>query len=82
MDNMIAYSLNENGEFNIPLFEGELEHDSSATLFSIFKKVVNKQRIKGGSAVQVSALGIKGYEVSGDLEYVIDPNNPKAGKTL
>ena len=76
MDNMIAYSLNENEEFNIPLFEGELEHDSSATLFSIFKKVVNKQRIKGGSAVQVSALGIKGYKVSGDLEYVIDPNNP------
>lgn len=76
MDNMIAYSLNENGEFNIPLFEGELEHDSSATLFSIFKKAVNKQRIKGGSAVQVSALGIKGYEESGDLEYVIDPNNP------
>ena len=76
MDNMLAYSLNENGEFNIPLFEGELEHDSSATLFSIFKKAVNKQRIKGGSAVQVSALGIKGYEESGDLEYVIDPNNP------
>lgn len=76
MDNMIAYSLNENGEFNIPLFEGELEHDSSATLFSIFKKAVNKQRIKGGSAVQVSALGIKGYEESGDLEYVIDPDNP------
>ena len=76
MDNMLAYSLNENGEFNIPLFEGELEHDSSATLFSIFKKLVNKQRIKGGSAVQVSALGIKGYEESGDLEYVIDPNNP------
>lgn len=76
MDNMLAYSLNENGEFNIPLFEGELEHDSSATLFSIFKKLVNKQRIRGGSAVQVSALGIKGYEESGDLEYVIDPNNP------
>lgn len=76
MDNMLAYSLNENGEFNIPLFEGELEHDSSATLFSIFKKAVNKQRIKGGSAVQVSALGIKGYEESGDLEYIIDPNNP------
>ena len=76
MDNMLAYSLNENGEFNIPLFEGELEHDASATLFSIFKKAVNKQRIKGGSAVQVSALGIKGYEESGDLEYVIDPDNP------
>lgn len=76
MDNMLAYSLNEDGEFNIPLFEGELEHDSSATLFSIFKKAVNKQRIKGGSAVQVSALGIKGYEESGDLEYVVDPDNP------
>lgn len=76
MDNMLAYSLNENGEFNIPLFEGELEHDSSATLFSIFKKAVNKQRIKGGSAVQVSALGIEGYEASGDLQYVVDPNNP------
>ena len=75
-DNMLAYSLNENGEFNIPLFEGELEHDSSATLFSIFKKIVNKQRIKGGSAVQVSALGIKGYEESGDLQYVVDPDNP------
>ena len=75
-DNMLAYSLNESGEFNIPLFEGELEHDSSATLFSIFKKAVNKQRIKGGSAVQVSALGIKGYEASGDLQYVVDPNNP------
>lgn len=76
MDNMLAYSLNENGEFNIPLFEGELEHDSSATLFSIFKKAVNKQRIKGGSAVQVSALGIKGYKEDGDLQYVVDPNNP------
>ena len=41
MDNMLAYSLNEDGEFNIPLFEGELEHDSSATLFSIFKKARN-----------------------------------------
>lgn len=76
MDNMLAYSLNEKGEFNIPLFEGELEYDASATLFSIFKKAVNKQRIKGSSAVQVSALGIKGYEESGDLQYVVDPNNP------
>lgn len=76
MDNMLAYSLNEEGQFNIPLFEGELEHDASATLFSIFKKSVNKQRIKGGSAVQVSALGIEGYEEDGGLSYVIDPNNP------
>lgn len=75
-DNILAYTL-EDGDFNIPLFEGELEHDASATLFSIFKKLVNKQRIKGGSAVQVSALGISGYEMDGGLKYVVDPNNSK-----
>lgn len=76
MDNMLAYSLTGDGKFLVPLFEGALEHDSSAMLFSIFKKRVNKQSIKGGSAVQVSAMGIKGYEESGDLHYVVDPNNP------
>lgn len=75
MDNMLAYSLTGDDKFLVPLFEGALEHDSSAMLFSIFKKRVNKQSIKGGSAVQVSAMGIKGYEESGDLHYVVDPNN-------
>lgn len=76
MDNILAYSLTGDDKFLVPLFEGALEHDSSAMLFSIFKKRVNKQSIKGGSAVQVSAMGIKGYEESGDLHYVVDPNNP------
>ena len=76
MDNMLAYSLTEDDRFLMPLFEGGLEHDSAAMLFSMFKKMVNKQSIKGGSAVQVSAMGIKGYEESGDLEYVVDPKNP------
>lgn len=76
MDNMLAYSLTGDDKFLVPLFEGALEHDSSAMLFSIFKKRVNKQSIKGGSAVQVSAMGIKGYEESGDLHYVVGPNNP------
>lgn len=76
MDNMLAYSLTGDDKFLVPLFEGALEHDSSAMLFSIFKKRVNKQSIKGGSAIQVSAMGIKGYEESGDLYYVVDPNNP------
>ena len=76
MDNMLAYSLTGDDKFLVPLFEGALEHDSSAMLFSIFKKRVNKQSIKGGSAVQVSAMGIKGYEESGDLHYAVDPNNP------
>lgn len=75
-DNMMAYALNERGEFTVPLFEGGLEHDSSALFFSLFKKMVNKQSIKGGSAVQVSAMGITGYEEDGGLRYVADPNNP------
>lgn len=75
-DNMVAYALDENGRFTIPLFEGGLEHDSSALLFSLFKKMVNKQAIKGGSAVQVSAMGITGYEEANNLKYVADPNNP------
>lgn len=75
-DNMMAYALNSKGEFTIPLFEGGLEHDSSALFFSLFKKMVNKQSIKGGSAVQVSAMGITGYEEDGGLRYVTDPNNP------
>lgn len=75
-DNMMAYTLNENGNFTIPLFEGGLEHDSSALFFSLFKKMVNKQSIKGGSVVQVSAMGITGYEEDGGLRYVTDPKNP------
>lgn len=74
-DNMLAYGLDENGEFSLPLFEGGLEHDSSAMLLSIFKKLVNKQAIKGGSAVQVSAMGIKGYEKDGGLHCITDDND-------
>lgn len=69
LDNLFAFGL-ENGTFHMPLFEGGIEHDTSAMLMSLFKKKVNKQRIKGGSGVQVSAMGIKGYEESGDLHYV------------
>lgn len=71
MDNVLAYAV-DNGKFTMPLFEGGLEHDAAAMAFSMFKKIVNKQQIKGGSAVQVSAMGIKGYEEDGDLHYVTD----------
>lgn len=71
MDNVLAYAVND-GKFAMPLFEGGLEHDAAAMAFSMFKKIVNKQQIKGGSAVQVSAMGIKGYEEDGDLKYVTD----------
>lgn len=71
-DNILSYVLDEFGDITMPLFEGGLEHDSSALMFSLFKKMVNKQAIKGGSAVQVSAMGITGYEEDGGLQYVTD----------
>lgn len=76
MDNLLAYALTGDEKFLMPLFEGGLEHDSAAMILSIFKKRVNKQSIKGGSAVQVSAFGINSYKEDGDLQYVVDPNNP------
>lgn len=74
MDNLEAFSLTEDGDFTLPLFEGALEHDSSAMLFSLFKKMVNKQKISGGAAVQVSAYGLT-TEEDGDLKYVTDGND-------
>ena len=75
MDNLLAYAVTEDERFLVPLFEGGLEHDSAALILSIFKKLVNKQSIKGGSAVQVSALGIKDYALDGGLQAVADPKN-------
>lgn len=80
MDNIFSYALtgseNDMQKFVISLFEGGLEHDSAALILSTFKKIVNKQQISGGSAVQVSAFGIKGYEEDGNLRYVTDIDNP------
>lgn len=76
MDNLLSYAVTGDEKFLIPLFEGGLEHYSAGMLLSIFKKRVNKQTIKGGSAVQVSAFGIHGYSRDGGLRYVTDPKNP------
>lgn len=76
MDAIVAYALSDSEEFKIPLFEGTLKHDSIAMLLSMFRSRVNKQKILGGSAVQVSAMGIEGFEESKNLKAVADPNNP------
>lgn len=79
MDNLFSFLVKGNSEeskrFAVPLFEGGLEHDASALILSTFRKMVNKQQIDGGSAVQVSAFGINGYSESGDLRFVQDPDN-------
>lgn len=81
MDNILSYVVTGNEEglkkFLIPLFEGGLEHDAAALILSTFKKIVNKQQISGGSAVQVSAFGIDGYKEDGGLRFVTDPDNNK-----
>lgn len=71
MDNILAYAIAD-GNFAMPLFEGSLEHDTAALILSMFKKIVNKQSIKGGSAVQVSAMGISGYKEDKSLRFVTD----------
>ena len=67
------------GKFATPLYEGSIEHDTTAMIFSIFRKEVNKQDMKGGSAVQVSDWGITTKdEVSGEdrpLKFVTDEEN-------
>ena len=67
------------GKFATPLYEGAIEHDTTAMIFSIFRKEVNKQDMQGGSAVQVSDWGITTIdEVSGKerpLKFVTDKNN-------
>lgn len=75
IDNLLAFGLNESGDFSVPLFEGGLEHDTAALLLSMYKKLVNKQTINGGSAVQVSAMGIKDYSEDGGLRCVTDGKN-------
>ena len=78
-DNILSYVTvgNEEAlkEFFIPLFEGGLEHDAANLLISTFKRIVNKQQISGGSAVQVSAFGINNYDDDGNLRFVRDNDN-------
>ncbi len=78
-DNILSYVTvgNEEAlkEFMIPLFEGGLEYNAASLLLSTFKRIVNKQQISGGSAVQVSAFGIDGYHTDGNLRYVQDNDN-------
>lgn len=45
------------GDFVMPLGDPIMEHDSAAAVLSVFKKGVNKQKIKGGSAVQMAPMG-------------------------
>lgn len=58
-DTVLAHQLNDSGDLNIPVSELTMAMDNFASLISKFKKEVIKQGIKGGSLVQVSALGFE-----------------------
>lgn len=66
--------VNDDGTIRIPFSDPELEYTVAAALFSIFKKLVNKQTIKGGSAVQASAMGYTGYKEEDSFKFIKDEN--------
>lgn len=52
--NMIkACTLDENGEFTMPFYDSKIQ----SVLFSIIKSRITKQKMRGGSLIQVSAHG-------------------------
>ena len=77
-DNLKGYSKGLDSDFIMSLFEGGIEQDTASLLLSLYKKKVNKQKILGGSAVQVSAFGITGYSDKDDFfKFYKDPDNNK-----
>ena len=74
LDNINALAIVEKS-FNMALFEAGIEHDTAALCLSLFKNIVNKQKIMGGSAVQASSLGIKGYTEDGGLKEIVKDGN-------
>lgn len=52
-----AVTLNKNGEFPIPLYDPIISNQIQQLLTSVIKNRVTKQKIKGGSVVQVSNYG-------------------------
>ena len=53
-----ACTLNEDGEFTIPLFDEIQSNRIQALLNSIIRNRVTKQKIKGGSCIQTSCYGL------------------------
>ena len=71
LDHVMAYSI-QDGQTLLPLIDPMLSHDAVAQIISQYKKRVNKQKMKGGSAVQVSAFGITSMTAETDEESAID----------
>lgn len=58
IDMMRACTLDENGQFNIPLFDPVQSQKVQTLLNSIIKSRITKQKIRGGALIQVSDYGL------------------------
>lgn len=58
IDMVRACTLNENGQFNIPLFDPVQSQRVQTLLNSIIKNKITKQKIRGGALIQVSDYGL------------------------
>lgn len=58
MDMMRACTLDENNNFNIPLFDPVQSQRVQTLLNSVIKSRITKQKIKGGALIQVSDYGL------------------------
>jgi len=76
VDLLLACSLNEDGEFRIPLGDPVQSKRVEQLINSIIKNRINKQKIAGGPVVQVSNFG-----TSRQLNIVFKDKNGKLLKT-
>ena len=58
MDMMRACTLDENNNFNIPLFDPVQSQRVQTLLNSVIKNRITKQKIRGGALIQVSDYGL------------------------
>lgn len=70
-DLLHALNLDENGEFNLPLFDHSQANRIEQLLNSVWKSRVTKQKIKGGKAVNMTSVGV---EDQLELKYTTDAN--------
>lgn len=72
MQSLENYMLTQDEKFLIPLFTPTISRDAQGLILSIFKKAVNKQKIAGGAAIQVSPTSLNDYRDAGDLHFITD----------
>lgn len=58
--------LDDNDDFELPLYDPSVSHDTAALLNAIFRNKVVKHNMEGGIYVQASDMGITGVEQTGE----------------